>query len=237
MNVSVIVQARMTSTRLPGKVLEQVSGKSILHHVLDRCALIPGVDVVCCAVPEGAPHDVVAEEARTAGVAVVRGSEVDVLDRYHSAARILGSDIVMRVTSDCPLIDPGVCGEVLSAIRDDNAEYAANNFTHCYPHGLDCEAFTRFALDRAWRGARDPYEREHVTPWLRRAPDVRRVAVSWPDANLGKLRWTLDYPEDLAFFRAFMPLLKGKALPWLEAVELLQDHPEIAALNAVRADR
>jgi glutamate-1-semialdehyde 2,1-aminomutase/spore coat polysaccharide biosynthesis protein SpsF len=235
---AVIVQARMTSTRLPGKVLEDVAGITALGHVLRRCAAIPGIDKVCCAIPEGSQQDVVAEEAERHGAIVVRGSEHDVLARYFQAAAALDADIVMRVTSDCPLIDPWLCGEVLSALdAGESADYAANNFSHRYPHGLDCEAFTRAALTLAWKTATDEYDREHVTPWLRRVPEIRRVSIEGPDAALGQLRWTLDYPEDLAFCRALFPLLGPGIPPWTETLRICEENPELAELNAIRRQR
>lgn len=238
MTSAVIVQARMTSTRLPGKVLKELAGTTVLDHVLTRCAAIPGIDQVCCAVPEGKLHDAVAVEAERCGAIAIRGSEFDVLDRYHHAAKVLNADIVMRVTSDCPLIDPGLCGKVLAALlADGTADYAANNFSHRFPHGLDCEAFTAKALTRAWKEATADYDREHVTPWLRQAPDIRRISLDGPDAELGKLRWTLDYPEDLEFCRALFVHLGPGIPPWNETLRICRDHPELQSLNVMRRQR
>ena len=235
---AVIVQARMTSTRLPGKVLEDIAGTTALGHVLQRCAAIPGIDKVCCAIPEGSRQDAVADEAERHGAMVVRGCENDVLARYFHAANALNAHIVMRVTSDCPLIDPWLCGEVLSALDSGEAvDYAANNFSHRYPHGLDCEAFTSVALTLAWKMATEEYDREHVTPWLRRAPEIRRVSIDGPDAALGQLRWTLDYPEDLAFCRALFPLLGPGIPPWTETLRICEANPGLAELNAMRRQR
>lgn len=234
----VIVQARMTSTRLPGKVLEDLAGKTVLWHVLTRCAAIPGIDIVCCAVPEGPEQEPVAAEAEACGATVARGSEYDVLDRYYTAARGLGAGNIMRVTSDCPLIDPGLCGEVLAALlADPSADYAANNFVHRYPHGLDCEAFTWKALERDWKEASEAYDREHVTPWLRRVEGVKRISLEGPDEELGKLRWTLDYPEDLEFCRALFPLLGGGIPPWTETLRICRENAELQELNAIRRQR
>ncbi len=238
MTKAVIVQARMTSTRLPGKVLMELGGTTVLDHVLTRCAAIPGIDKVCCAIPEGNRHDAVAAEAERCGAVVVRGAELDVLDRYHQAAQSLKADIVMRVTSDCPLIDPGLCGEVLAMLlADDSADYAANNFLHRYPHGLDCEAFSFDALARAWKEATEEYDREHVTPWLRRAPGIHRLSLDGPDPELGKLRWTLDYPEDLEFCRALFPLLGRDTPPWRETLRISREHQDLNAINAIRRQR
>jgi spore coat polysaccharide biosynthesis protein SpsF (cytidylyltransferase family) len=183
-------------------------------------------------VPVGADSDSVAAGARQAGAAVYRGDEHDVLGRYHGAARELGATVVMRVTSDCPLIDPQECGAVLRLRAAHDADYACNNMPRSGPHGLDCEAFTFAALERAAREANDPYSREHVTPWLRAHPELVRLNLAGEERGAG-LRWTLDYPEDLAFFRALFALLP----PWpaippaREVIRILARHPEIAQIN------
>ena len=136
------------------------------------------------------------------------------------------------------LIDPGLCGEVLATLTSGGAaDYVANNFSHRYPHGLDCEAFTRRALETDWREATETYDREHVTPWLRRAPEIHRISLDGPDAELGKLRWTLDYPEDLAFCRALFPLLGGGIPDWKETLRVCRTNPQIAALNEMHRQR
>ncbi len=127
MTTAIIVQARFGSTRLPGKIVRPLGARTPLAYVLQRCARIPGADVVVCAVPRGAGDDGVAELARAYGAEVFRGSEIDVLDRYRGAARAVGATTVMRVTSDCPLIDPAICGEVLAVLAASGADYACNS--------------------------------------------------------------------------------------------------------------
>ena len=156
----------MGSSRLPGKVMQELAGRTVLHHVLERCRAIPGADVVVCAMPDEAQSAPLEAVARESGAVTFRGSEKDVLARYLGAARSMKADIVMRVTSDCPLIDPQVCGEVLSLRVREGADYAANNTPRSYPHGLDCEAFTTAALAEADASTREAYDHEHVTPWL-----------------------------------------------------------------------
>lgn len=232
--VAVIVQARHGSTRLPGKVLKRLAGDTVLAHVLRRCAAVEGADVVCCAIPDGADCEAVAAEALTCGAEVFRGSESDVLDRYHGAAQALGADTVMRVTSDCPLIDPAVCAALLALYEAEDVDYACNNAPPSWPHGLDCEVFSAAALGRAAKAAVSPREREHVTPWLRENPAVTRANLDGPGGAMASLRWTLDYPVDLVFFQALFALLPaGPEIPgWADIAALLQDNPAIAAINA-----
>lgn len=224
----------MTSTRLPGKVLLDLAGKTVLAHVLERCARIPGIDKVCCAVPEGTVHDPVAREAEAVGAVVFRGAEQDVLDRYWHAALALGADLIVRVTSDCPLVDPFICGQVLRLVMGSRADYACNNMPASWPHGLDCEAFTFAALERAARTAREPNEREHVTPWLRNNLTIAKANLLGPGGWATEQRWTLDFPEDLEFFRAVFafPLLLAEHPSTNDVLTLLRSRPDIAAINA-----
>jgi spore coat polysaccharide biosynthesis protein SpsF len=226
----------MASTRLPGKVLLPLAGETVLHHVLTRCAAIAGADMVCCAIPDDGSCAPIAEEAERCGARVTRGSEHDVLARYLDAAHTLGADIVMRVTSDCPVIDPGVCADVLRARAAADADYACNNMPRRWPHGLDCEAFTRAALERAHEAATATEDREHVTPWLRRDPSVSRAHFPGPDDALARHRWTLDFPEDYAFFEALFAQLPPPPhiAPFAEILSVIEAHPEISALNAHR---
>jgi len=239
MTTACIVQARVASTRLPAKVLKEVAGEPILGHVLRRCGVIPGNDIVVCATVASAECGPIAAIAESYGALVFRGSESDVLDRYLNAARSVDADVVMRVTSDCPLIDPELCADVLRARAKTGAEYAANNFVYGYPHGLDCEIFTRSALEQAAAGTREPHDREHVSPWIRRNPNYRRESVVGPGTAAAKWRWTLDFPEDLDFLRALFAYLPPRpAIPsWTEVAGTIDRHPELAGINANRRQR
>lgn len=236
MTTAIIVQARMASTRLPGKVLLPLAGHSVLWHVLTRCAAVQSADLVCCAIPDDGSCEEIAAETERAGAIVARGPEDDVLARYLHAAEMLDADVVLRVTSDCPVIDPTACAAVLHARAEAAADYACNNMPRGWPHGLDCEAFTRASLARAAELANEPDDREHVTPWLRRDTSVSRVHVAGPGKAVAQHRWTLDYPEDYRFFEALF-----KALPppphiasFAEILATVEAVPEIAALNADR---
>ena len=239
MTTAIIVQARLGSLRLPGKILRPLGRHTPLHYVLTRCARIPGADLVVCAVPEGAENDAVAAYALYCGAAVVRGSETDLLDRHLQAARAVGASTVMRITSDCPLIDPALCGEVLRALTESGADYACNNLPPLWPHGLDCEAFPVERLAEAAREATECHDREHVTPWIRRHPGLRRISVDGPGGGAERHRWTLDYPEDYDFLCALWAAMgeQAGAADAREIVAALRAHPEIAAINRLRIDQ
>ncbi|MDQ7246247.1 UDP-2,4-diacetamido-2,4,6-trideoxy-beta-L-altropyranose hydrolase [Dongia sedimenti] len=235
-----IIQARFGSTRLPGKVLKPLGSISggqgiVLDHAIRRCRAIPSVDAVVIATTDREEDGAIVAAAERAGAQVHRGSAEDVLSRYAGAARRADADVVLRVTSDCPLIDPGICDRVIRLRAEAGVDYAANNMPRLYPHGLDCEVFTREGLERADKVATAPYDREHVTPWLRRAADVTRASLIGPGWPAVQQRWTLDFPEDYDFFAALFPLLpQGRIAGMDEVLGVLAEHPEIVAINAHR---
>ena len=153
------------------------------------------------------------------------------LGRYFGAARSVDATEVMRVTSDCPLIDPEVCDAVIGLRRSTGAPYACNNMPATWPHGLDCEVFTMAALEDAADKAADPFDREHVTPFIRRSGEVSNLPS--PDPSLRHHRWTLDTADDLAFFQALLPRVQEKGLTgWQQVVDFIGLNPEIGAINA-----
>lgn len=193
MKTVAIIQARLGSTRLPAKVLLPLpTGRIVLHEVVHRAKQIKGIDEVVVAIPDLERDDVLFAHASDVAT-VVRGSEIDVLGRYTQAARAMGADRVMRITADCPLLCPAVCAQVLDAL-DQGGEYASNAFPkRTFPHGWDCEAFTREALERANREASAAYDREHVCPWMQR--HLTCAAIEH-DTDYSDTRWTLDTLED-----------------------------------------
>lgn len=238
MKIAVIVQARMKSTRLPGKVLEPLGEATALQRCLHRCMQIPGADVVVCATPSGLDDDEIAAEALRAGAFVVRGSEDDVLARYALAAKAVKADVVMRVTSDCPFTDPALCGEVADLFFAEQTEYGCNNAPPLFPHGLDCEIFAADTLYKAVREDEALAAREHVTPGIRMRAGDDAARLMGPGAGAERLRWTLDAPADLAFFRAVFATMGEAAAQasWRALADFCAEHPEIVRLNAHLVD-
>lgn len=233
MTAAIIVQARINSTRLPGKVFKTLAGCTVLEHVLKRCQAIEGVDVVCCAVPKAGENDPVADVAEHLGVHVFRGSEDDVLDRYYQAARELKADTVMRVTSDCPLIDPKVCSQVLDLFRREKADYATNNMPPSWPHGLDCEVVSFAWLERSAHEATKKFEREHVTQYVRNHAEAKLVNLPCPEEGVSELRWTIDNKADYAFFTEMYARLPvgADAWDWRVPLEIIRAEPALATIN------
>lgn len=226
-----IIQARMGSTRLPGKVLKDIEGHSMLWHVVSRVRQAETVDKVIVATTENLSDDPVAAFCDQAGILCFRGSEDDVLDRYYQAASWIGAQTVVRITADCPLIDPMVMDRVVRAYLGGEYDYVSNSIERTYPDGLDTEVFSFEALDRAWREAKLMSEREHVTPYIWKNEQLFRQHKVTQEKNLSALRWTVDEPEDLLFVRQIYKYQAGQIFLMEDVVKLLEEHPEFIGIN------
>lgn len=213
--VTCVLQARMGSSRLPGKVLAPLHGRPMLRFMLDRLAPLGFTHLVVATSIE-AVDDVVAVTAEAAGAVVVRGSEQDVLDRMRSAVVTYPADTVVRLTGDCPLIDPDVVAAAIALHRETEADYTCNVLPRTFPKGLDVEVMSASALLAAAAEATDPPEREHVTPFLYRRPERFRLANLWCPEDLGEERWTVDTQEDLDFVREVVGQTDSRFLGWQE---------------------
>lgn len=228
---TVIIQARMGSTRLPGKVAASILDQPMLAWVVRRVMRARRVAAVTVATTDQALDDDVAALAGQLGCDVVRGSEDDVLSRYVLAVRASDDDVFVRVTSDCPLIDPDLIDAVIGALAD--ADYASNVLEpRTYPRGLDVEAFTRDALLAADERDTDPASREHVTPYLHRHPEMFRLARVAGDEDHSGHRWTVDTPQDLALVRRIAESFGHDRFGWREALAVVEAHPAWRELNA-----
>ena len=206
-----ILQARMSSTRLPGKVMRPLVGRPMIERQLERLRRSTGLRLVV-ATSTDASDDPLAKHLRDIGVDVFRGSLHDVLDRYVGAARTFGVEgALIRLTADCPLADPGVIDDCVRLRAELGVDYASNGRRRTYPRGLDVEVFTLEALLTAGREAVDPYDREHVTPFLYRHPERFTQGELVQARDESHLRWTVDTPDDFAFVeRVYDALYPGK---------------------------
>jgi glutamate-1-semialdehyde 2,1-aminomutase/spore coat polysaccharide biosynthesis protein SpsF len=231
-----IIQARMGSQRLPGKVLEKLGTEPVLGWVVRAARAIPGIDTVVIATSDNRSDDAIATWGQAQGVTVARGSENDVLSRFVLAARAANATVVMRLTADCPFLDPTVCGETLYLLGAAGADYVSNVDPATWPDGLDCEAFTAGALYAADAEAMRPADREHVTPFLRHNRDRFRVAgLICPLPGLAKERWTLDTGADLEFLKATAALLPASRAPsYIEVLRALDANPTLRKINTQR---
>ena len=235
MTVGAIVQARMGSTRLPGKALLDIQGMSMLARVVDRTRRARTVDRVIIATTTKAKDDPLAEHARELSVDVFRGDEEDVLDRYYQAATRHKLDVIVRITSDCPLLDPGLADDVVRPLLDpaSHVNYSANTIRRTYPRGLDVEAVPFATLERVWREATSVHERAHVFPYIYEHPDSFSMAGLADDIDRSSMRWTVDTPEDLAFVREVCLDLGTRDFTWRDVLKVIAAKPELLRINAL----
>ena len=220
MSVLAVIQARTGSTRLPGKVLADLGGKPMLRFMVDRLEDL-NADRLVVATSDLPNDDRVEAVAEAAGVGCVRGPEQDVLGRFALALRSYPADTVVRMTADCPLIDPSVVNELIELFRRTGADYASNSLVRTYPVGLDAEVLTAAALETADHEAVDPVEREHVTPFIYRRPARFRLAALRQDRLLGQERWTVDTADDLDHVRQIVSQLRPGTNPdWRELLDV-----------------
>jgi spore coat polysaccharide biosynthesis protein SpsF len=232
MRVVAIIQARMGSTRLPGKVLKDLAGATVLERVVSRLRRCRLVSEVVVATSAEQADDAILNECQRLGTDVFRGSEQDVLDRYYRAAQQARAEVVVRITSDCPLIDPGVSDKTIQAFLSERPDYASNALERTYPRGLDTEVMTFDALKSAWTEARQAYQREHVTPFLYQHPERFKLLSVKGDRDYSQCRWTLDTPEDLEFLRAvYARSFEGEDLTWQDVLNIVEREPELAEIN------
>lgn len=232
MKITAIVQARMGSTRLPGKVLMDLAGVSVITRVIRRLRRSALLDEVVVATSTAAMDDPIIEECARLQTATFRGSEQDVLDRYYRAALAYGCDAIVRITSDCPLIDPAVVDEVVRAFMKKQADFACNVSPRTYPRGLDTEVFSFAALKNAWQICDQPHQREHVTPLFYERADLFRTTYVRESKDFSQHRWTLDTPADLRLIREIYSHFGNDDFGWRDALTVVERFPELSGINA-----
>ncbi len=210
-----------------------LGGVPVLRRVIDRCQRIPGVDKVIVAIPEGDYNQPLADLAFESGAEVIAGSEQDVLSRYVKAYQVFPADYIMRVTSDCPLLDPEICQDLLDGVKIRGASYGA---TAWWPHGLDCEVMTANALETANECATGALDREHVTLWIKRQKHMLQYTHKADKDYLPEQRWVLDYPEDLVFLEALCEKLPAypEVPSWREILRVVGGDAMLSSINRER---
>lgn len=234
--VVLIMQARMGAARLPGKPLKTVMGKPLLAYQLERLQRATTIDQIVVATTTNPQDHQIVDFCRVFPVACFRGSEHDVLDRYYQAAKHFDADVVVRVTADCPLIDPVVLDQVIGLYFNHIPpyDYVSNSLERTYPRGLDAEVFSFKALEKAAKEAIDPEEREHVTPYFYRHPEKFSLGCLKNDIDESHHRWTVDTAEDLELVTRIFEALysENTQFQMKDVLQLLKQHPEWVAINA-----
>ena len=227
-----IVQARQGSTRLPGKVLMDLGGDTMLSRVVRRAARAQTVDELVVATSSNDQDDAIVAECARLGATCFRGVELDVLERYYTVATATHAEVVVRITADCPFIDPEVIDTVVRAFHRYAVDYASNTQQRSWPRGLDVEVFACAALERAFHEAQLPWQRTHVTPYFYQHPELFRLHAVVAAEDYSDFRWTVDTPEDLALARAIYQSLENcDDFSWRAALAVIAETPELAELN------
>ena len=237
MKIVAIIQARMGSSRLPGKVLKDLCGQPMLGWVVGRTTSAKLVNQIIVATTTDVRDDAIVQFCQTNTITCFRGSPNDVLDRYYQAAKYFQADIIVRITADCPLIDPELIDKTIKAFLDSNVDFAANRlpppFMRTYPIGLDVEVVSFYALERAWKEATELHEREHVMPYFYEVSGRFKIITLDHEKDLSALRWTVDTTEDLEFIRQILKYLHCRMdFSWKDVLEVIEKNPELLQINA-----
>jgi len=237
LKVAAIVQARFGSTRLPGKILKAISHKPMLWHIVDRLSHSRLIDQIIVATTNLSEDDQVQEFCELNNILFYRGSPEDVLSRYYTAADVNKADIVVRITSDCPVIDPIIVDRMLEKFFAENQlsnlDYLSNVLPRTFPRGLDTEIFSFNALAKAHHEATQRYEREHVTPYIYNHPEKFTIKNFTNEKDYSFHRWTVDTQEDfLLIEKVYDSLYNKKRLFFFEDIlKLFEERPDLININ------
>ena len=237
MSIYAIIQARMGSTRLPGKVLMNLSGKPVLEHVIDRLNQSKYINQIIVATSNDEKNKAIFDLCDFKNISCFMGSEDDVLDRFYQACmyfNVKSDDIIIRITSDCPVIDYEIVDKTIKLHMDDNNDYTSNTMPCTYPDGLDCEIFSFDVLTKAWKNANLSSEREHVTLYIRNHPEIFKLGGLTNDVDYSDLRWTLDEKEDFILINEFYKNLyeSNEFFKMGDILKLLETKPELNEINS-----
>lgn len=232
-----IIQARMDSTRLPGKVLMNLSGKPVLEHIIDRLNHSNYINQIIVATSNNDGNDAIFDLCDFKNVLCFRGSEDDVLDRFYQSCinfNVQSDDILIRITADCPLIDYEIVDKTIKLHIDENNDYTSNTMPCTYPDGLDCEVFSFDVLTKSWKNANLSSEREHVTLYIRNHPEIFKLGGLTNDVDYSDLRWTLDENEDFILINEIYENLydANEFFKMDDVLDLLKNKPELKDVNS-----
>ena len=236
MKIVATIEARMTSSRLPGKVMLKASGKPMLGHLVDRLKRVPSIDHIVLATTTNAADDCLAVFAGETGIGCFRGSEDDVMIRVIGAAEAGGADVIVEITGDCPIIDPNIIEQTIQLFLHNDCEYASNAHIRSYPDGMDCQVYRLDTLKKSAAMTDDPLDHEHVTLHIRHHSELFRPVhlIAPPDIYWPELGLTLDEPKDFELLGRIIEYFgeENPCFTCLDTVKLLRDKPEWVDINA-----
>ncbi len=227
-----IIQARMGSSRFPGKMMALLAGKPLIWYVMHRVKKAKAIDKVVLATSEYKDNVLLMKEVKGYGIDAFAGNENDVLDRFYQCAKSYGATDIVRITGDCPLVDSAIIDDVIMLYKNEKVDYASNVHPPTYPDGMDVEVFSFRALEKAWKEASLNSEREHVTPYIWKNKAHFTLANLTNDENLSKLRLTVDEKEDLALMNILLKRLQSPYSAMDEIIAILKKEPSLLGMNS-----
>jgi len=226
-----IIQVRMSSTRLPGKVLKKLNGITVLESLLNQLNYSKLLNDKIIATTSNSEDDVIFNFCKSKEIKCYRGSQDDVLDRYYNCAKKFSINTIIRITSDCPLMDPQVVDAVIDFYLKNSYDYVNNCYNRTYPYGNDVEIFSLKVLEKVWEKATKPSEREHVTPYIYNNPD--EFSLGWIEnkENLSEFHWTIDRKEDLIFVQNIFKKISKRPILMKDIIDVIKDDPSLLEIN------
>ncbi len=233
MNILAIIQARMGSTRFPGKILKKINDKLVLDYVIERLRLSKMLNDIILATTISERDNVIEQYAIKKNVTYFRGNEEDVLSRYYYAAKKYGGDIIVRITSDCPLIDPVIVDQVIKKHIELKVDYTSNSTESTYPKGLDVEVFNYPVLEEAFKNATQKYEKEHVTPYILEHPQRFKLLNIEAEGKFRRpdIRITLDTKEDFELISKIISNFKAIDFSTEAIIDYINEYPKLLEIN------
>ena len=230
--ITCIIQARMGSTRLPGKTMEKITkDKRVIDFVVEQLKFSKIIEKIIVAIPDEIEDDVTYDHLISRNISLYRGSLNNVLDRYYQCANSNSSSIIIRITADCPLIDPQIVDKVITKFIENEFDYVANTHPRTFPYGTETEVFSFNALKRAWEETNDEFDKEHVTPYFYNNPDKFKIGNFSQNTNQSHYRWTIDYVEDLELVKEIVDKIPKSPILTQYIIDLLEKNPEIVKIN------
>ena len=230
--IDCIIQARMGSTRLPGKVMMKVDKtNTILSYLISQLKNSKKIDKIIIATTDLQEDEVIVNHAKILKIDLFRGNPVDVLDRYYQCAKKFSSKIIVRITADNPLIDPNIVDDIINQFLKNSSDYITNANPRTYPYGTEVEVFSFQALEKASNNAKKPSEREHVTPYFHNNKNKFKISTVKYSEDISHLRWTVDRENDLKFVRKIASRIKKRPILMTDIIKLISQEPTITSIN------
>ena len=230
--ITCIIQARMGSTRLPGKTMERITkDKSVIDFVVEQLKFSKIIEKIIVAIPDSIEDDVTYNHLLSKKIQTYRGSLKNVLDRYYQCAKNISSSVIVRVTADCPLIDPEIVDKVITKFIKNKFDYVSNTHPRTFPYGTETEVFSFNALEKAWNETRNDFDREHVTPYFYKNPNKFSIGNVIQEKNQSNYRWTIDYNEDLELVKYIANNIIKKPILTSDIINLIIKNPNLLKIN------